>query len=53
MNQPENRVEPTVEKKVYEKPDIVYRAPLEATASACPSTKNPGISTTCDANPYS
>lgn len=57
MNQPDNRVEPTVEKKPYEKPEVVYRAPLEAMASDCSptgtNTKNPGGPVGCDPNPYS
>ena len=53
MNQPDKRVEATIEKKPYEKPEIVYKAPLEATASSCPSTKNPGGGSVCDGNPYS
>jgi hypothetical protein len=52
MNQPDKRVEATIEKKPYEKPEIVYHAPLEATASSC-GTKNPGGGTTCDSNAYS
>jgi hypothetical protein len=53
MNQPNKRVEVAIEKKPYEKPEIVYQAPLEATASSCPSTKNPGGGSVCDGNPYS
>ena len=57
MNQPDNRVEPTIEKKPYEKPEVVYRAPLEAMASDCgpggTNTKNPGGGVACDSNPHS
>lgn len=39
MNKPEDRsvtqAEETEEQKVYEKPDILYQAPLEAMASDC------------------
>lgn len=33
------------EKKVYEKPRIVYQQPLEATASACPSPGKADVET--------
>lgn len=28
-------------KKTYEKPDIMFQAPLETMAAECPTTKNP------------
>lgn len=41
-------------KKAYERPDVVYRAPLEAMASVCspspPSKSNPGL---CPSGPIS
>jgi hypothetical protein len=44
----------SVEKKSYEKPRIVYRAPLEAMAVVCapspPSKSNPGV---CPSGPIS
>ena len=41
-------------KKAYEKPQVIYRAPLEAMASVCapapPSKSNPGL---CPSGPIS
>jgi hypothetical protein len=42
------------EKKAYERPQVIYRAPLEAMAAVCapapPSKSNPGI---CPSGPIS
>jgi hypothetical protein len=43
-----------IEKKAYEKPQVIYRAPLEAMASVCapspPARSNPGL---CPSGPIS
>jgi hypothetical protein len=43
-----------VEKKAYERPQILYRAPLEAMAAVCapspPAKSNPGV---CPSGPIS
>lgn len=43
-----------IEKKAYEKPHIIYRAPLEAMAAVCapspPAKSNPGV---CPSGPIS
>jgi hypothetical protein len=46
--------EVNIEKKAYERPQVIYRAPLEAMAAVCapapPSKSNPGI---CPSGPIS
>ena len=52
MQTPEERLQfvtldQEIEKKQYEKPDILYQAPLEAMAVDCTiGGKNPGVCTT-------
>jgi hypothetical protein len=62
MNDSRNRLassgdetmENKMDKKAYEKPQIIYRAPLEAMAAVCapspPAKSNPGV---CPSGPIS
>jgi hypothetical protein len=54
LSSSDDETENKTEKKTYEKPQIIYRAPLEAMAAVCapspPAKGNPGI---CPSGPIS